>query len=565
MNDTPPADTPDAPAAPHVKRSRTSLSLVWIVPIVAALVGLSMLVNHWLSAGPRIAITFESAAGLEAGKTPVKYKDVVIGRVSGIALDADRARVRVSVELNKDAASFATRDARFWVVRPRIGVGGISGIDTVLSGAYIGVDSGESTESASEFTGLEIPPSVIHGTPGKSFQLRADDLGSLDIGSPVYYRRIPVGQVTSYQLAPDGSGVTLQVFVFAPHDGFVKTTTRFWNASGLDLSLSAEGLQLNTESVATVLAGGIAFTTPEGDTAPAASDARFELFRDQKSALAKPDGAPQFLRMRFDQSLRGLSENAPVEFFGINIGQVRSVNVDYDRERQRFPVIVDAVIYPERLGRIRDKADLSHEATPAGTAQFISGLVARGLRAQARTGNLITGQLYIAIDFIPNTPAVAFDPQARPLVMPTVRSSLDDIQQQLAGIVAKIDKIPFDSIGQKLDTGLDGLGRTMRELNEGVLPEAREAIKDARGAIGDARGTFGALNESLAEGGPLQQNLRRTLQEFERSAFSLRMLTEQLNRHPESLLRGRREGDVPPPAPATPARAAPRLVQEPAP
>lgn len=553
MND----DVPAAPK-PRVERPRLHLSLVWLVPLIAAAVGIFLLISAWLSVGPTITISFESATGLEAGKTPVKYKDVIIGSVKNIVLKKDLSGVRVSVELGKDAERFARADSRFWVVRPRIGAGGISGIDTVLSGAYIGVDSGESDEAQSEFVGLETPPSVIHGTPGKSFALHAEDLGSLDIGSPVLYRRIQVGQVTGYTLDPDGRGVSLQIFIFAPNDNFVTTDSRFWNASGMDVSIGAEGVQLDTQSLATLVSGGIAFATPEESVEsakPAPADHRFTLSENQKVALAKPDGPPQLLRMRFDQSLRGLTANAPVEFFGIDIGKVRSVTLSYDPATKRFPVIVDAVIYPDRLDNMNSSLIPEGDTHKDDTAKFLTPLIEKGLRAQARTGNLITGQLYIAIDFIPNAPRATFNPAAKPLVIPTVRSSLEDVQQQLASIVTKMEKIPFDSIGKHVDESMSELGKSLKELNEGVLPEFRTTMQGAQRAVDNA-------NEAFSENGALQQNVGRTLQELQRSAYSLRMLTDLLNRHPEALLRGRPESKD---ATALPARESQKKPTEEAP
>lgn len=559
MNPTSPDNTPPA-ATPQIRRPRLHLSLVWLVPLLAAVVGLSLLANAWLSAGPRITISFESATGLEAGKTPVKYKDVVIGSVGAIALKPDLSGVQVSVELKKEARRFAREGSRFWVVRPRIGAGGISGIDTVLSGAYISVDSAEEGDEAYEFVGLEMPPSVIKGTPGKSFELHTDDVGSLDIGSPVLYRRIQVGQVTGYKLDPDGRGVTLQIFVFAPNDAFVTTASRFWNASGVDVQIGAEGLQLDTQSLATVISGGIAFATPEDaaeSAKPAQAETRFTLSPNQKTAMAKPDGRPQYVRMRFDQALRGLTENAPVEFFGVDIGHVRAVNLDYDPLTRSFPVIVDAVIYPDRLGRVNARADIKGDNSHDDTANFLMPLIEKGLRAQARTGNLLTGQLYIAIDFMPNAPKVSFNPAARPLLMPTMRNTLDNMQQQVASIINRIDKIPFDTIGAHVDDNLVQLNRTLRNVNDDVLPKFRDTLGNANGMIESANGT-------LAGVGVLQQDLGQTLQELQRSAWSLRALTDLLGRHPDSLLRGRPAGSAqpapvrPPLAPAPQPETSPR-------
>ena len=533
---------------PVVRTRRFSLSLIWLVPVLAAVVGLSLVVHAWLQAGPGITITFQTAEGLEAGKTPVRYKNVVIGKVDSLELSDDRQRVRVKVALNKSASSFATRGTRYWVVRPRIGLGGVSGVDTLLSGAFIGADVGDSEDEQYEFKGLEMPPAVLHGAPGKSFVLHTDDLGSLDTGSPVYYRRIQVGRVASYTLDRDGKGVSLRIFVDGPNDHFVTRSTRFWNASGVDVSLGANGLKLNTQSLATVIAGGVAFEEPHGphDATPAPEDADFTLFKDQVTAMAPPDGPPRYIRMRFNQALRGLAVDAPVEFLGINVGSVVSINLDYEAKDERFPLTVGALIYPQRLGGAYDKL-----AAQAGTkdgrvdlARMFGPLVEHGLRAQARTGNLLTGQLYIALDFVPKAPKVAFDPNATPIELPTAPGSFDKLQEQLADIVTKLQKVPFDSIGQNLDATLGDLDRTLRHVNGDVLPELKGTLKGAQRTLGSA-------DSALSSDSPLQQNLGSTLEELQRMARSLRALTDYLGVHPEALIRGRR-GDRPPPQPSSP-------------
>jgi paraquat-inducible protein B len=537
-NPPPAEDLPE----PVVQRRRINVSLIWLVPVLAALVGLSLVVNNWLQAGPQISITFTTAEGLEAGTTPVKYKSVVIGKVTRISLSEDRRKVRVEVALEESAAGFATRDARYWVVRPRIGLGGISGVDTLLSGTFIGADVGDSDQEKYQFQGLESPPAVLHGAPGKSFVLHSGDLGSLDIGSPVYYRRIQVGRVVSYQLNPDGKGVSLRIFVDGPHDRYVTTASRFWNASGVDLSLGANGLKLNSQSLATVFAGGVVFQEPPGPhpSTPAPEDASYRLFNDQGTALAPPDGPPRYIRMRFNQSLRGLAVDAPVEFFGINIGKVVSVNLEYDERAERFPVTVGAVIYPQRLGHAYDKlVELSRaKGGDADLGQIMRTLVSDGLRAQARTGNLLTGQLYIAMDFIPKADKVDFNASATPLEIPTAPGSFDKLQEQLADIVTKLQKVPFDSIGQNLDHTLADLDNTLKQLNDEVLPEFKQ--------------TLGTAGNALSADSPLRHNLGGTLQELERMARSLRALSDYLSGHPEALIRGRRDDPAPIPPAALP-------------
>jgi len=539
---------PDALPRPVVEKRRFKESLIWLVPALAALVGLSLVIHNWLQTGPQVVISLQSAEGLDAGKTPVKYKNVVIGRVKKIRLSPDRSHVLVTVALEKSAEGFATKGTRYWVVRPRIGLGGVSGIDTLFSGAFIGADVGESNEWQENFDGLEAPPAVRHGELGRSFVLHSDDLGSLDVGSPVYYRRIQVGRVASYTLDKDGKGVSLHVFIDGPNDRFVSRSSRFWNASGVDLSLGANGLKLNTQSMAAVLAGGVAFQDPPGphDSTPAPEDTRFELFDDRITAMAPPDGEPHYLRMRFEQSVRGLAVDAPVEFLGINIGKVVSVRLDYDQKTQKFPVLVGAVVYPERLGAAYDKLEAMARAnghTP-DLARMMGGLIAHGLRAQARTGNLLTGQLYVALDFVPHAARVEFDPAARPLTIPTAPGSFDKLQEQLAEIVDKLDKVPFDSIGKHMDQVLAGLDTTLKQVNGKTLPAFTETLHGVQK-------TMGTADAALSGDSPLQRNLGATLEQVQRMSRSLRVLSDYLSGHPEALLRGRRPDNRPatPPAP----------------
>src|SRR5438105_4353407 len=411
----PPGEPPSPPGEPLpqalpepviTKKNPTRLSLVWIVPILAVIIGASLLVRTWLEAGPHIVIEFRTAEGLESGKTEVRFKEVVVGRVESVSLSEDRRRVLVGVRIDRKAASIAVADTHFWVVKPRIGTAGISGLGTLLSGSYIGVDAGTSTVERREFVGLEAPPFVLRGEPGRSFVLRAQDLGSLDVGSPIYYRRTRVGRVVGYTLDPKNDELLVQIFVESPYEPLVTQQARFWNASGLDLTLNASGLTVNAQTLVSVLAGGIAFEHLPGPATlpPAPAGTRFYLFGDRKSALAPPDGPALTVRMVFDHSVRGLSVGAPIDFLGIELGNVQSLQLQYDAQRKRYPMEVTADIYPLRLGAVRN-AMLDTAATePTADTLFLKRLVDNGLRAQLRSGNLLTGQQYIALDFIPKAP-----------------------------------------------------------------------------------------------------------------------------------------------------------------
>ena len=515
---------------PEVIPRRLRPSLIWLVPAAAALTGLFLLLQLWASSGPEVSITFQTASGLQAGKTEVKYKDVTVGLVKSIVLSPDSQRVLVTVSLMKNAENLAKADTRFWVVRPRVGIGGISGIDTLLSGAYISLDTGTSKQSGTTFTGLESPPTLINGMPGKQFEVVADDLGSLDIGSAVYYRRIPVGRVSSYALRPDGKGVSVNIFIDAPYDRFVTPSTRCWNASGVDLSLNSDGLQLKTQTMASVIAGGIAFANPpDSVNAPSSADhSVFRLADDQPSAMAPQDGTPQILQLRFQQSLRGMQTGAPVEFSSVKLGKVTAIDLDFEPSGSRFISVVTLEVYPNRLGRVLEKLPKPEKDGEKQAAVFLRDLVQHGLRAQARTGNLLTGQLYISLDFVPNAAPVAFDLSARPLRIPTLNGGFDHLQEQVATLIGKVSKMPIESIGNTLNATLGNLNQTLIQVNGQVLPQTIQTLRQLDQTMNGAQ-------RLLVADSPLLQ----TLAEFQRTLYSLRTLTGLLTRQPQALLTGR--------------------------
>ena len=384
--------TEELPQAIQAKRWRWAPWVIWLIPVIAALIGGSILVQSLRARGPSVTILFKNAEGLEAGKTRIKYKDVDIGTVRKISLSDDRKQVVVTAQLVKSAEGFLREDSRFWVVRPRIGAGGISGLGTLLSGSYIGVDAGKSDKERDEFTGLDLPPFVLTGLAGKLFTLHADQIGSLDIGAPIFYRHIQVGQVAAYELNADGTGVILHVFVNAPYDKFVTTSARFWQASGIELSVDANGAKLNTESLSAIVSGGVSFAIPD-DLPPspaAANNANFALYANRDIALKHADTVIKKAVVYFNESVRDLIIGAPVDFRGIVIGEVTGIRLDYDKKAGNYTIPVELNLYPERLDAQHQKS-----APPATTADIVNMLdtqVRKGLRAQLKTGNLLTGE-----------------------------------------------------------------------------------------------------------------------------------------------------------------------------
>jgi paraquat-inducible protein B len=525
---------------PVVQNRRWIPRLVWVVPIAAAVIGISLLIRNWENVGPRITISFLSGDGVQVGKTLVKYRDVTVGRVSAVVLSADQQTVVVSADLSKGAASLLKTDTQFWIVRPRIGVGSVSGLETLLSGVYIGMNTGTASLRERQFVGLENPPALSHGPRGRELQLHATRAGSLSVGAPVYFRQFQVGRVIDENLLPDGS-TRVTIFVEAPYDDFVKPVTRFWNASGIDVRLGADGLKVQTESLAAVLAGGVAFDDGPAEAVPSAAGGpvEFTLYKNETEAMAPPDGEPHYVRMRFAQALRGLEVGAPVEFVGVNIGSVIAVDLGYERQDKSFPVIVTAKLYPRRMGQAYEALTAQGKTESDETlAAFVGTLVSRGLRAQPRSASLLTGKLYIALDFLPATTRAAFDASIRPLELPTVNGTFQQLEASVGRLVKKVNDLPLEQIAADLHTDLTDLHETLSELHSRVLPNAEDTLSALHTTLNSAERTLDVQS-------PLQRSLTETLSEARGTLQSVRELADYLDRHPDALLRGRRSQKMP--------------------
>jgi len=532
----------ELPSAVPDARRRVRLPYVWILPIIVVIAGVFVAVREKLAEGTSIEITFHTADDLEPNKTKISYKAVEIGEVKEIHVSKDRKEVVVEARIHRNSTDYLVQDTRFWVVRPRVTGANISGLGTLVSGAYIGVDVGHSAVPEHHFTGLEVPPIVTSGLPGREYILHAGDIGSLNIGSTVFFRHMPAGQVVAYSLDPGGASVTVKVFINSPYDKFVTQDTKFWQASGVDMSIDSEGVKLHTESIASILEGGVAFQSPKDSTSTteAAEDSGFKLYSDRERAMRETDTMAETFIMYFQGSLRGLSVGAPVDLRGINIGEVKRLSVEYDRVagELRFPVEVD--IFPQRIrARARTPNARNTDLSDMGGHTMIDSMVAHGMRAALKDGNLLTGQKYVAVDVVKGAAkeTVAWD--AHPPIFPTASGGLDEITDSIGSVAKKLDKVPFDQISNHLIATMATLDQTlkttdslMHNVDASIAPQVTATLKEAQEAMKNAK-------DALSEGGSLNNGLGDTLVQLSRAAKSLGALADYLERHPEALIRGK--------------------------
>jgi paraquat-inducible protein B len=562
-----------------VSTRRHQISIVWFVPLVALLIGGWLVYKTVSEKGPTISISFKTAEGLEAGKTKIKYKDVELGQVTEIRLTPDLSRVLVTAELVKESEDFLSANTRFWIVRARVAAGQISGLGTLFSGAYIGLDPGKLGLPGSQFVGLETPPVVTTDLPGRHFRLHASRLGSLDIGAPVYFRQIKVGQVVGYKLAEDGQAVSVKIFINDPIDKQIYKNTRFWNASGLDFAVDAAGIRVNTESLVTILIGGLAFDTPANlEPGGAVEDGyNFKLYESRERIYDKTYTEKSRWLLYFEGSVRGLTVGSPVEFRGIPVGQVLDINMAYDSDKKVFliPVLIEIE---------QDRIKVIGQMDAADRKQQNDYLVAQGMRAQLKTGSLITGQLYVELDFHPEAEPAQIIWEGRYPQMPTVPTSMEEITTSLTQLLKKLEKLPIEQIGNDLRDTVQGAKRLVNsaELQESIValnqtlnqvqqftttlttvitPELRSAmaslnttlkytsklaqnfdrtaVPELDATLKEAQSTLNAIKGSVSKDSPLYYELMRVFKELSGAARSIRVMADYLERNPDALIYGK--------------------------
>jgi paraquat-inducible protein B len=517
-----------------VKSSR-SFSMVWLIPLVATVIGGWLLYTTLAGKGPVITIIFDTAAGLEATKTKVKFKNVDVGVVEDVALSEDLQRVNVTIQMVNGADKYLTENTRFWVVRPRLTAGGVSGLGTLVSGAHVELDP-QPGEPARTFVGLEIPPVLTSNIPGRKFLLRAAKRGSVSRGSAIYFRGIEVGEILGYELGEDNREVFMHAFIRDPHTQLVRKASRFWNASGVDVEVGADGLRVNTESLQSLLTGGVAFDTPlvAMSEEPAPAGTAFNLYSDRAeiSEAELTQKIPYVLY--FDGSVRGLDVGAPVEFRGIRVGSVTSVDLVLDTQAETAQIPVTIVIEPQRIKRIGDRFA---EDPYAG----MNILVEKGLRAQLRPGNLLTGQLYIGLNFVPGAPReqlVRHDDE--PPRIPTIPSDLDEITRSVNSVLERIASLPLESVVDDTRETLLSIRRVVDSPDVKLsLESLRTTLQTADATMAQARDTLAATESLVGPRSQTRADLVELMKELKNAARSIRVLTDYLERHPEALIHGK--------------------------
>ncbi len=552
---------PEAKVTAKVARSGL-LSPIWAIPIVTVLIAGYLVWHTYSQRGPTITISFRGAEGLTAGQSQLRYRDVVMGTVQDISLTPDLGRVTMTVRTTRAAEPLLTENARFWVVKPRLFAGSISGLDTLLSGSYIQIAPAPTASGrpARSFTGLENPPLLTAQEPGRNFLLHADRIGSISLGSPVFFRDLEVGQVMGWDLADMAESVTIHAFIRAPFDQYIREGSRFWNASGISLRMGADGIQLQMESVRALLLGGIAFETPEAarNGRTVERGATFRLYASQEAANNASITRRVPVVSYFTDSITGLAPGAAVTFQGVRIGEVLGYDLVYDAATQQLRVPVRYEIEPDRVAG-------SIQAEGRGVLENARLLVHQGMRARLMSANLITGQQQIALEMVENATPAEITMQGDVIVLPTVPGQFASILDGVNRVLASIQALPLQDIGRNLDSTVSGVNdlvrgpelrqslaalqgtlvaaeETMRRIDTALQPTLRglpQMMANLNATVTQANRLLLSANRGYGDESQFQRDLERMLEQITVAARSLRSLADQLNRNPESLIRGR--------------------------
>ena len=514
-------------------------NLVWVVPLLALLLGGWLLFRNFATQGPVANVTFDTAEEIYAGRTEVRCRSVKVGMVTDVGLADDLNSVIVRVELEEDAAHLLRRGTRFWVVKPRVTGAGISGLTTLIQGAYVELDPGNPDgPRESEFIGLETPPATSLSVPGRRVVLVTDEAGLLVEGSPIYFRGFEVGRIEARSLSADGISVSYNGFIRKEHAGLVNTNTRFWNTSGIDISAGAEGFKVRTPSLQSMISGGVAFGTAPGAHAgdPVADGTVFRLYRDEDEAMGSSFNPTLKLLLLFNQSVRGLAKQSPVEFRGIPIGRVSEISLTLAPSPgdPRIPVLVE--IDPSLIS-----ADASAGTDPSQDISFLRKAVASGLRASLKTSSLITGALYVDFDYLDDAVPAELGSVGGYHSVPTVYSGFAQLEARLSALFDKLESVQFAQAVDEIAAAATA-ARTM--LDDPALRELPASL----------RRSIDALESSVASLGPdgaVQGDLLRTLDELRATLRSLKSVATTIEEQPNSLIFGRDPvGSPEPKAPA---------------
>ena len=535
---------------PEIARNR--LSYLWLLPVIALGIGLWLAYSHLSQIGPVIRIAFTSAEGLDAGKTKIRYKDLEVGTVTSIDLSNDLKQIIVTAQMQRTAEALLKKDSQFWIVKPQISASGITGLGTIVSGNYITVSPGKDEDRANHFTGLDEAPQIQSTEEGLRVRLLTNDARGVNVGTAIYYRGIAVGQIEQIRFSEHYDNLYLTAFIHAPYDRLITNNTKFWNVSGINFSMGAEGANLEMQSLEALVRGGITFSTPTtlntNDT-PASTGTVYTLFENERASTERTGFEKEYYVVYFDDTTRGLRQGAPVYFNGMSIGEVIDIRLLYDETANTAVTPVLIALEPDRIDRVnrQEKRDRN----------LITDLVKHGLQASLETGSLITGDKIITLNQYPDDiRSLRKDEYSNYPVLPSRAGSISQLTDDISAIVASVKKLPLEEIAANTKDATAALKNTLtspafRHLDQTLkqLDKTLQSVQKAGDSTDKALAqldkqikTLGKqLEQTLYNIGPesnLTYSLQETLKTVQRSMKSINDVMRKIDDKPNVLIMG---------------------------
>ena len=513
----------------NIKQGR-GISGIWFIPLLAFVLGVYMVLHNWMSQGPEIEIEFKTADGLEEGKTKVKYRNVDMGLVNEVRLNDALNGVVAKVRMDRQSEPLLVKDTGFWVVTARVGVGDISGLDTLLSGAYIELAPGSDKMEEEKFVALDQPPLTPADAPGLRLHLTSNHASSVTAGDTVLYKGYKVGRVETMEFDPSDKLVHYQIFIDAPYQELVNSSVRFWDISGISMKADANGFKVQTGSLETILFGGVTFGVPIGikDGDKVTKNTNFKLYASYQDILQNPFRYGIYYVVSFKHSVKGLVPGAPVEYRGMRIGNVvrilfkegQAAQMEAGREGTGAPIPVLLYVEPGRmeLSDTEGSLEIIEKSVRLG--------VGNGLRASMKRGNLLTGAQYIGLDFYPTAEEAALGTFMDYTTIPTIETGLAQLEEKILAILNTINALPLAKTVASLNQNLLSLQSILENQSTQQLPQhLDQTIQEIRDAI-----------SRLSPNSDTSQTLNSSLLSLNRTLANLESLTGKLSRQPSAVI-----------------------------
>ena len=516
------------------------ITMVWFIPLLAMVIGAWMLIQDIRAKGPEITIHMPSADGIEVNKTVVKVLSVDVGRVTSINLDKDRTGVVVKARVNSESKNLLREDTKFWVVKPRIDQGGIQGLGTLLSGAYIEFSPGTTGKEKREFNMLSAPPITSSQQQGLRIQLQSEAGKIIPVGNPVLYHDIPVGRIEKAEFVSNSQNVHYQIFIDKPHDTLVNSNTHFWITSGIDIRTVPEGIKIRSGSLSTLLGGGISFDIKPGSIPgkPIEQNATFTLFSDIDQMEQVPSVRALYYVVFFNQSIRGLAVNSPVEYKGIRVGSVVQVPF-YDKDHGLKILQEDSIPVLIRIDPERIEFNVSNQEKSYWENEM-QAAIKKGLTAKLQSNSLIMGGLFVNLSMEKNPVVSGHSIYAGHSVIPSMSGGLDQLQDQLSALLDKLNKLPLENTVKELNSVLREVRQLSGSLNKiAASPDTQRIPKELNQTMKELQKTL----QGISPNSPLYGEAQNTIKSLNKTLEQLDPTIKTLNEQPNALIFNRNKKD----------------------